>query len=311
MPILKNLPLPPTDKTGWPWTEESNLLPERMPNGLEWPRISIVTPSYNQGQFIEETIRSVFLQGYPNLEYIVIDGGSNDNTKHILEKYSSCFSYWHSKPDKGQSNAINLGFSQANGEILAWLNSDDVYCKGVFEKIARIFKKNSSVRCITCPVIRETTSGEEICVTIPPSTAFEDIFHWTTYVPQAGVFFRKDLMNEVGFLDESLHIQMDYDLWFRFASRSTFFHTDFIAAKIKIHEDAKTTNKKFKALSHAESLAVKLRYADTQRRMKLFEELSGKIEKHETEKISFLMKVLKKLRKWDYIKLFSINRFSQ
>src|SRR5688572_28969334 len=105
-PMLSDLPAPPPGKTGWPWTEETFQLPEAMPDGKRWPRISIVTPSYNQGQFIEETIRSVLLQCYPNLEYIVIDGGSTDDSVEIIEKYKSWLTYWVSEPDKGQVDAI-------------------------------------------------------------------------------------------------------------------------------------------------------------------------------------------------------------
>src|SRR5213592_2149932 len=130
VPCLVDLPAPPWGKSGWPWTVESPQLTDTRPDGYPWPRISIVTPSYNQGQFIEETIRSVLLQGYPNLEYIVIDGGSTDESIAILRKYEKWIAHWVSERDKGQSEAINKGFAQATGEIFAWLNSDDVYERG-------------------------------------------------------------------------------------------------------------------------------------------------------------------------------------
>jgi glycosyltransferase involved in cell wall biosynthesis len=99
-----------------------------MLDGSSWPRVSIVTASLNQGRFIEETIRSVLLQGYPNLEYIVLDGGSSDNTVEIVKRYAAWLVHWVSEPDLGQSDAINKGFQRAKGEILAWLNADDIYC---------------------------------------------------------------------------------------------------------------------------------------------------------------------------------------
>ena len=138
-PTLRELPPPPPGKTGWPWTEETQPIPDTMPDGGEWPKISIVTPNYNYGQFIEETIRSVLLQGYPNLEYIVIDGGSTDDSVEIIKKYEPWLSYWVSEKDKGQSNAINKGLKMCTGQIAAYINSDDYYLIGAFNYIGKIF----------------------------------------------------------------------------------------------------------------------------------------------------------------------------
>src|ERR1700738_5143459 len=106
--------------TGWPWTTETPRLPAVRPDGSRWPRISIVTPSYNQGQFIEETIRSVLLQGYPDLEYLILDAGSTDGTLDVIRKYERHLTYWVSEPDKGQSDAINKGFARCTGELMNW-----------------------------------------------------------------------------------------------------------------------------------------------------------------------------------------------
>lgn len=120
--------LPPfTGKTDWPWVAQNERLSSRRPDGSLWPRISIVTPSFNQDKFIEETIRSVLLQGYPNLEYIIIDGASTDESVQIVKRYEPWLAYWASEKDEGQTDAIDKGFRRVTGEIMAYLNSDDVY----------------------------------------------------------------------------------------------------------------------------------------------------------------------------------------
>src|SRR5437868_3021326 len=135
-PRLRDLPPPPAGKTGWPWTQESPSVPPLTAVGKSWPKISIVTPNYNYGAWLEETIRSVLLQGYPNLEYIVIDGASQDNSVAVIEKYAPYLDYWVSERDKGQTNAINKGFARSTGEIMGWLNSDDLLLPNALRNIA-------------------------------------------------------------------------------------------------------------------------------------------------------------------------------
>jgi glycosyltransferase involved in cell wall biosynthesis len=138
-PALSDLPAPPRGKRGWPWTEESRPLPATMSSGKPWPRISVITPSYNQGEFIEETIRSVLLQGYPNVEYMIIDGGSMDGTLDVVRKYDPWITYWVSEADGGQAEAINRGLQRATGEIGAYLNSDDIYLLGSLINVASVY----------------------------------------------------------------------------------------------------------------------------------------------------------------------------
>ena len=140
-PTHADLPPPPPGKTGWPWTTKPPRLPALQPDGTPWPRISIVTPSYNQGQYIEETLRGVLLQGYPNLEYIVMDGGSTDGTVDILRKYAPWLAHWTSEPDRGQAHAINKGMASATGAIGAYLNSDDYYLPGALLYVAGSFRR--------------------------------------------------------------------------------------------------------------------------------------------------------------------------
>src|SRR5881396_2686502 len=137
-PRLRELPPVPEGKTGWPWTEETFL--EEVEQTSSSPRsISIVTPSYNQAAFLEETIRSVLLQGYPNLEYIVIDGGSTDGSVEIIKRYEKHLSYWQSEPDGGQYDAISQGFARTSGDLMAWLNSDDMLHRNALWSMARLF----------------------------------------------------------------------------------------------------------------------------------------------------------------------------
>ena len=140
-PTLKELPAPPSGKRGWPWTEETPQLADTTPDGSAWPRISMVTPSYNQGRFIEETIRAVLLQGYPNLEYIIVDDNSPDESPEIIRKYESWIKILPGEENRGMSQAINRGFKECTGEIITWISSDDVYFPQAFYNVASRWPK--------------------------------------------------------------------------------------------------------------------------------------------------------------------------
>jgi len=236
---LSKLPQSLPDKSGWPWTEETPETPETMPDGNPWPRVSVVTPSYNQGKFLEETIRSVLLQGYPNLEYIIIDGGSTDETLDIIKQYEPWLAYWVNEPDRGQSHAINKGFRRASGEIIAYLNSDDMYLPETIRKVVEFLLDHEDVDLVygDCRVISE----ESRVISVSRSRKF-DLFVelCLNFVQQPTVFMRRRLLDLVGYLDEELHYAMDLDYWFRAAMKVKFSYLPVELAAFRITEVSKT-----------------------------------------------------------------------
>lgn len=213
-PLLAELPQSKQSHTGWPWTEESQRIPDITPKGMSWPVISIVTPSFNQGLYLEETIRSVLLQGYPNVEYIVIDGGSTDNSVEIIKKYEPWISFWESKPDHGQSHAINKGFEFSNGDIMAWINSDDVYDRGAFHTVALQLVDQQKAMLVGSSIITDgpnSRTGTED----RRKLKFEEMLYEGRSFQQPSVFWTRDLWAISGLLDQKLFYNMDYDLWLR------------------------------------------------------------------------------------------------
>lgn len=179
----------------------------------KWPKISIVTPSYNQARFLEETILSVINQNYPNLEYIIIDGGSADNSKEIIKKYESYLTYWVSEKDLGQSNAINKGFKKASGDIFGWINSDDYYYPGSFEVVAKAFLKNKKLDFVHGFEDHVNLHGKVICKYYPAfKSAKLSTIYSNTALLQLTCFWKSSCFGEVGGLDENLHMSMDFDL---------------------------------------------------------------------------------------------------
>jgi len=216
---LKDLPPPPSGKLGWPWTTPSKPLPEKMPDGSEWPRLSIVTPSYNQGKFLEATIRSVLLQGYPNLEYLIIDGGSTDDSIEIINKYEKYLVYWHSKKDNGQADAINQGLEKSSGEILGWINSDDVYVRGAFPKIAKAFHFHPDYIVVHGDRILINENGSVTgWYSLPPFDPKTLIYN----VCSETAFWRRSAMQHVGLLNTNLQFAMDLEFFCRLYKHGKF-----------------------------------------------------------------------------------------
>lgn len=210
---LSDLPPPPPGRTGWPW----DVAPP-PPAGERAPRITLVTPSFRQAAFLEETIRSVLLQGYPNLQYIVIDGGSDDGSVDILRKYAPWLDYWVSEPDRGQSHAINKGLAHADGVWFNWLNSDDCLLPGALHAVATAgASDNISVvagRLQFGPTLERAQITRQVELTA-------DLEHSLVHhcLCQPSTFLRTALVRELGGIDEALHFTMDLALWLRALSQ--------------------------------------------------------------------------------------------
>jgi glycosyltransferase involved in cell wall biosynthesis len=240
MAILNQLPPPPKGKIGFPWTEEST--PQYRTENL--PKISIITPSFNQGEFIEETIRSVLLQGYSNLEYIIIDGGSTDNTLEIIEKYGSFLHYWVSEKDEGQSDAINKGLKHATGDVFNWLNSDDFYVPNALIKVGNAFK-NQALN-VFCGQLFTEKKGEKrghfkgafLEKTIEQTIA-------SRYFCQPSTFFRLPIIQQLGGVETQLFFCMDLELWINylahFGEKGIEESPEFLTV-FRMHDAAKTHN---------------------------------------------------------------------
>jgi glycosyltransferase involved in cell wall biosynthesis len=237
-----DLPSPPANCTGWPWTFASlPLLPDTLPDGNPWPRITIVTPSFNQAQFLEETIRSVLMQGYPNLEYIVMDGGSTDGSVEIIQKYAPWLAFWLSKPDRGQAHAINQGFARATGEWLGWLNSDDCYAPAALYHLmtcgaatGATWVAGASIR-FKNGVMRRPKRLQPLAGAFAPAT-----LRRTQAFDQPACLWQARLFREAGPLDEDQHYVFDWLFFNRCALSARVAVSEATVACYRVHESHKT-----------------------------------------------------------------------
>ena len=228
------------------------------------PSISIITPSFNQASFIERTIRSVLDQNYPGLEYIVVDGGSQDGTIDVLKRYEHCLK-WVSEKDNGQADAINKGIGMSTGDIIAYLNSDDVYEPGALRRVGEYFAAHPEAMWLTgkCRIIDE--HDREIRSTI---TAYKNLLLRcysygmllvTNPISQPATFWRRGIAREFGLFDVNEHLVMDYEYWLRIGKRSAPAVLDEYLARFRVHGGAKTVTTNFS--NFRQELAVAKKYS--------------------------------------------------
>ena len=213
----------------------------RTPALANPPLVSVVTPSYNQGSFLERTLASVLDQNYPRLEYVVQDGGSTDQTRDVLARFRDRLHHAEMRKDDGQSHAINMGFARTSGDIMAYLNSDDILLPGALHTVARYFERHPAVDVVYGHRVVIDQHGDETGRwVLPPHDAAA--LTWADYVPQETMFWRRRIWDKVGGIDESFRFAMDWDLILRFQDAGATFHRlpRFLGA-FRVHTSSKTT----------------------------------------------------------------------
>jgi glycosyltransferase involved in cell wall biosynthesis len=204
------------------------------------PLVSIVTPSYNQAHFLEETIQSILSQDYPNLEYIIVDGGSTDGSLDMINRYASRLAWWVSEPDQGQTDAINKGFSHAHGDILAWLNSDDTYLPGAISEAVTFTLAHPQATMIYGDANLVDEHGKIIGRFPARQTDLPKLLRGSVHIPQQASFFRASFWKQVGLLDPDFQFAMDYDLWVRLAKLGPLLYTPRLWANFRLHGAGKS-----------------------------------------------------------------------
>ena len=210
---------------------------------MKCPKITIITVSYNQANYLEKTILSVINQNYPNLEYIVIDGASTDGSVEIIKKYEDRISYWISEKDAGQSEALNKGLRLANGDIVGWLNSDDIYYPNTLKTVARYFSTSPLPEVIAGHAQFIDREGKPIKDTYKAEDkTFDELTRfWVSWpLPQPSVFFRRSVIEDIGYINEEMHYAMDLDYFLRMRKTRELQIVDEILSGYRLHEQSKT-----------------------------------------------------------------------
>jgi glycosyltransferase involved in cell wall biosynthesis len=202
------------------------------------PKISIITPSYQQADFLEQTITSVIEQEYPYLEYLVVDGGSTDGSVDLIKKYESKIDWWVSEKDQGQADAINKGLQKATGDIIGWINSDDYYLPGTFKSVVKVFAKNPQVGLVYGDVLAVDGSDKAINIMQYQPWDVSDLLQFRM-IGQSSVFFRRSTLEKSGLLGQQYHYLLDHHLWLRMAVHDKMVYVPKIWSAARYHEGAK------------------------------------------------------------------------
>jgi len=225
---------------------------------MVYPKISLVTPSYNQGPFLEGAIRSVLGQGYPDLEYFVMDGGSSDDSVETLRRWSGELTGWVSEKDGGQASAIGKGLRRASGQVFGWLNADDRLVPGALDAVAKLWRENPSAAAWVGGCRRVDTAGHELSTVYPRGLPAGNVADWgrSVFFYQPACFFSAEAYQRCGDVDEARRYAMDVDLFIRLQAQGSFVSSEQVLAQAIIHEEAKTQAERMRM--HAETIAVQV-----------------------------------------------------
>lgn len=217
--------------------------PRAMPRDESYPKLSIITPSYNQGKYLERTILSVLNQGYPNLEYLIIDGGSTDDSVEVIKKYEKYLTYWVSERDSGQVDALNNGFLRATGDWISFQNSDDVYFPGTFQHFGTVARRDNNVDLLYGDLFMITADDEvtELLKTLPYDFTCQLVEGMQIH--NQSLFFKKRLLDEFGLFDSTYRFAFDYEFITRFTAQPGVIvkRVKQLAGALRVHEEAKSS----------------------------------------------------------------------